>query len=915
MNEVSFWQLDGLHCNNCVNKIRQRLQQEQPSSELDIDLNNQQARIQSKLTPARLQALIEAAGYKASLLRNQVRYIPVQGVKCQGCVKKIRDRLQQLDPDACLDADLTTQTLQLHSQLDDARIKALLKDLDYLPEPDAQASDTASPSEAEGDQQTTRQHSTKTPALQLALQGITCAGCVNSITNALHSVQGVTLVEVNFATRRASVEGEVLPQRLIDAIKASGYGAELIRDGQQAHNQQQALEQQEYQRRVRNAAAGLLLGIPLMLSGFFIEMTVQSHSDQWLWGIVGVLTLAVLVGAGSHFFKGGWHAIHNRSANMDLLIAIGTGSAWLYSMVVVLMPEILPSAARALYFEASAMIIGLINLGQALEIRARGKTSAALRRLLDLQPTYARVIREDQEFDLPLEQVQLGDRLRVRPGEKIPVDGDILEGKSYVDESMLTGEPMAVSKRQGDKLSAGTLNQKGSLLYRATRIGNDSLLGQIIAMVQRAQNSKPPISQLADKVSAVFVPAVMIIAVITALIWFNIGPEPVAVHMLVTATTVLIIACPCALGLATPISVMIGVGRAAESGILIRNGDALQKASELDVIVVDKTGTLTMGTPKVIDAHFLPSPQPTELLLAQVRQLESASEHPLASALIDYCNQQPGNDRQPEQSLADFTALSGLGVAGTSASGKRLLLGNQRLMNENRIDLATLDHTDPLATGTRVYLAIDDQAMARFTIQDPIKPDAKTAIKRLHQDGIDVIMLTGDSASNAASVAHELAITRFQAELLPADKLAAIQQLQQQGLRVGMCGDGINDAPALAQADVGFAMGTGTDIAMESADITLVKGSLQGIAHAIELSRATLRNIKQNLWGAFAYNSLGIPVAAGALFPLFGVLLSPVIAGVAMSLSSLTVVTNASRLRYLQIGRPSESIAACKEQL
>ncbi|WP_426414800.1 heavy metal translocating P-type ATPase [Aestuariirhabdus sp. LZHN29] len=899
----SYWQLEGVSCNGCVNKIRTRLQQEQPALTLEVDLGNLQADIFSSLDSETLQQTVSAMGYGIMPLTSSERVYDLQGVRCGGCVRKIGTRISALDPAAKIEVDLEQQRLTLHSSLTDSQLHALLDELGYLPAnpQEIEACETLSVTETLDDKldpEAASPSSDKT--VRLALQGITCAGCVRTIEQALAAVPGVRLAEVNFATRTASVETDTSPQRLVDAVVESGYGAEVIEDDAKADQKQQQREQQEYRYRVRNAALGLLVGIPLMISGFFVEMSVTSPSEQWLWGCVGLLTLAVLAVAGRHFFIGGWSSIRNRSANMDLLIAIGTGSAWLYSMVVVLAPELIPVAARALYFEASAMIIGLINLGQALEVRARGKTSAALKRLLDLQPTTARAVRDGQEIDLPLQQVQLDDLLRVRPGDKVPVDGVIIEGQSYVDESMLTGEPVAVHKQQGDNLSAGTLNQKGTLLYRATRIGSDSLLGQIISMVQRAQNSKPPISQLADRVSSIFVPAVMIIAVITALVWFNFGPEPRAVHMLVTATTVLIIACPCALGLATPISVMIGVGRAAEAGILIRNGDALQNASELDAIVVDKTGTLTLGKPRVVEHFLYDETVDLNPLLAQVRQLERGSEHPLAAALIDYCNMLLGNQDIGNKSLSHFEAMSGLGVEGRDLQGETLLLGNSRLMQQHAITTDLMEANAP--TGTQIYFSKSGSLLARFTVRDPIKPDSRAAIERLHRDGIEVIMLTGDNELSAASVAKELGIDRYQAQLMPADKLEEIRKLQQQGLKVAMCGDGINDAPALAQANVGFAMGTGTDVAMESSDITLVRGSLHGIADAIELSRATLRNIKQNLWGAFAYNSLGIPIAAGALFPFFGVLLSPVIAGAAMSLSSVTVVSNASRLRHLRVG-------------
>jgi len=621
--------------------------------------------------------------------------------------------------------------------------------------------------------------------------------------------------------------------------------------------------------------------------------------------LIGLATLAVLLTAGRHFYTGAWKAFLHHNANMDTLIATGTGAAWLYSMVVVLLPQALPEAARGLYFEAAAMIIGLINLGQALELRARGRTSQAIKRLLDLRTKTARVYRDGEFRELAIDLVQLGDLIQVRPGEQIPVDGVVTEGQSLLDESMLTGEPLAVKKVLGDELSAGTLNRSGSLSFTATRVGRATRLAQIVEMVRKAQNSKPPISRLADQVAAIFVPIVLLIAVFTALVWYNLGPDPQIVYMLVTATTVLIIACPCALGLATPISTMIGVGKAAEHGILIRNGEALQKASRLTWVVVDKTGTLTAGQPEVTDLQCYGNVDESRLLQL-THALESRSEHPLGEALVAYTS---ATIKTVALSVADFQALSGRGLEAT-IEGQKVLLGSPRLMQEQQIDIgqaAVLASSWEAQARSVVYLAIDGQLSALFGIADPLKPDALAAIQRLQRDGIKVLMLTGDNQATAAAVARATGITEFRAQLLPADKLAEIRRLQDRGEIVGMAGDGINDAPALSQADVGFAIGSGTDVAIESADITLMRGSLHGIADAIELSRATLKNIKQNLWGAFAYNTLGIPVAAGVLYPLTGLLLNPVIAGVAMSLSSLTVVSNANRLRFFQASRHQNS--------
>lgn len=907
--------LEGVSCNGCVNKIRKQLQLSDPVAEISVDLGSKIAQVDSSLTSAQIIVLIEELGYKASPIGSTQRQFRVEGIKCNGCLSKVRKALVEQDPRAEVEADFEAKILTVTSLLDSRPVIEIISELGYGIELLA-SSDKALPENASSEnacsankapiESRTLSSSTEPdqPAaddhhVHLSLEGMTCAGCVKSIEDAIKGVAGVARVDVNFGSRSALVTGGVVTQSLVQAIEDAGYGASEVLDPEQAERQKEANEVAEYKRKIINTWVGLGLGVPLMVTGLVHEMSVSSVGERSLWGVVGLLTLMVLITAGRHFYIGAWKAFRHHNANMDTLIATGTGAAWLYSMVVVLIPEILPETARGLYFEAAAMIIGLINLGQALELKARGRTSQAIKRLLDLRTKTARVFRQGEFLELPVDQVQQDDLIQVRPGEKIPVDGVVTEGHSTLDESMLTGEPMPVKKTMGDELSAGTLNRSGALTFKATRVGKATVLAQIIEMVRKAQNSKPPISRLADQVSSIFVPVVLLIAVFTALIWYNFGPAPQVVHMLVTATTVLIIACPCALGLATPISTMIGVGKAAEHGILIRNGEALQKASRLTTVVVDKTGTLTAGQPEVTDVQLYGSLSEQQTL-ALAYALESRSEHPLGEALVDYT--QP---HATELSLDQFEAISGLGLQADIA-GQRVLIGNPRLMKQADVDIepaATLALGWEQQARTVVYMAIDGKLGALFGIADPLKPDALAAIQRLQADGVKVLMLTGDNPATAAAVAKATGIDDFRAQLLPEDKLAEIRQLQAAGEVVGMAGDGINDAPALSQADVGFAIGSGTDVAIESADITLMRGSLHGIADAIELSRATLKNIKQNLWGAFAYNSLGIPIAAGVLFPPTGLLLNPVIAGVAMSLSSVTVVSNANRLRFFKSSR------------
>lgn len=735
---------------------------------------------------------------------------------------------------------------------------------------------------------------------ELLIEGAGCASCVQKIETALKSVDGVEEAQMNFPLRTVAVTGSAFAADLVKAVEKAGYRAtpaagsetNLLEEKEQA-------DQRYYRRLLRDTWIALALGIPLMLFGMAGgDMSIHSEAARWGWLLVGLLTLAVMILSGRHFFVGGWQSVRNHTANMDTLIALGTGAAWLYSMAIVLLPDLVPEMARHVYFEATAMIIGLVNLGLALEVRARGRASDAIKRLIGLQPKTARVLRGGQELDIPIERVLRQDQLRVRPGERIPVDGTVVEGQSSVDESMLTGEPLPVAKQTGDAVSAGTLNKTGSLIFTATRVGRDTALARIIEMVKRAQNSKPPIGRLADVIAAYFVPAVMIIAVLSALAWINFGPSPALAYAVVSATTVLIIACPCALGLATPMSVMVGIGKAAEAGVLIRSGEALQTASRITTMVLDKTGTITEGAPKVTD--LLPAEEMDDVeLLRLAASLELGSEHPLAQAIVESAQSRGLNLSNP----VSFTALAGRGVSGV-IDGREIVLGNEKLMREQNIDLQDWVARAQLIAAdakTPMYLAVDGKFAGLIAVADPIKTDSAAAIERLRRLGIRVVMLTGDNRATAEAVARQVGIEEFIAEVQPESKAEKVAALQREGELVGMSGDGINDAPALALADVGFAIGTGTDVAIESAGITLMRGSLHGLADAITISKATLRNIKQNLFGAFIYNSAGIPIAAGILYPLFGLLLNPVIAGAAMAFSSVTVVANANRLRLLKI--------------
>ncbi|WP_084154735.1 heavy metal translocating P-type ATPase [Polycyclovorans algicola] len=623
------------------------------------------------------------------------------------------------------------------------------------------------------------------------------------------------------------------------------------------------------------------------------------------WVQFGLATPAVLW-AGWPFFVRGWQSLVHRSLNMFSLIALGVGAAYGFSLAALLLPDWLPASIRMangmppLYFEAAAVIVTLVLLGQVLELRARSQTSNAIRSLLALAPKRAhRLDEQGNETDTDLEQIQVGDRLRVRPGEKLPVDGTVLEGASHVDEAMLTGEPDPVRKGPGSEVTGGTLNGSGSLVIRAEKVGADTLLSQIVHMVAEAQRSRAPIQRLADQVSAWFVPAVVVIAVLAAVVWAVFGPPPAVAHALVVAVSVLIIACPCALGLATPMSIMVGVGRGAHEGVLIKDAAALEALERVDTLVVDKTGTLTEGKPSLQAVVPLAGFSERELLTLAVA-VESASEHPLARSIVDGAKAR-GIDSAP--AVFDFESDPGLGVWGT-ASGHSVRVGNAKLMARHQVETRELlRHADAFRDRglTTVFVAVDGKPAGLLGIADAIKATSADAVKALKGEGIRIIMLTGDNARTAQAVADALGLDEVIADVLPADKASVVRRLQAEGRTVAMAGDGVNDAPALAQAQVGIAMGTGTDVAMQSAGVTLLKGDLRGISKAVRLSRDTMTNIRQNLFFAFAYNALGVPIAAGLLFPVFGVLLSPMIASVAMSLSSVSVIANALRMRKARL--------------
>jgi Cu+-exporting ATPase len=654
---------------------------------------------------------------------------------------------------------------------------------------------------------------------------------------------------------------------------------------------------------------GAMLAIPVLLIAMVLDMapelmpgSLSTHS--WYW-IEFVLATPVVLWGGWPFFVRAVQSVRTMNLNMFTLIGLGVSVAWLYSVIALLFPALFPASMQhsdgsvAVYFEAAAVITVLVLLGQVLELKARSQTSTAIKLLLGLAPKTARLVKDDgEEKDIALDQVAAGDKLRIRPGEKIPVDGTVLEGSSSVDESMVTGEPIPVSKKQDDKLIGATVNTTGTLLMQAERVGQDTLLSQIVNMVAEAQRSRAPVQKLVDKVAAWFVPAVVLVSALTLISWFIWGPEPTLSHAIINAVAVLIIACPCALGLATPMSIMVGTGRGAAMGVLIKNAEALEAMEQIDTLVLDKTGTLTEGKPKLVKVATVNDFNHDELLRLAA-SLEQGSEHPLGAAIIKGAKEKGLSLSKPDE----FDSVTGQGIQGR-VDGRQISLGNTALFEHQGIDAASLQQQaeELRKQGQTVMLvAIDGRAAGLVSVADPIKETSREAIDALHREGIKVVMMTGDNTVTAQAVATQLNIDDVQADVQPDQKSEAVKKLQSQGDRVAMAGDGINDAPALAQATIGIAMGSGTDVAMESAGITLVRGDLRGIVQALRLSRATMRNIRQNLFFAFVYNSMGVPIAAGILYPFFGLLLSPMIAAAAMSLSSVSVIANALRLRRVRL--------------
>ncbi|WP_417579358.1 heavy metal translocating P-type ATPase [Pelagibacterium sp.] len=816
--------------------------------------------------------------------------IPIEGMSCASCVGRIEKALKAIPGVETVAVNLATERAHITTNASVARqtlVDAVEQTGYSVPQ----------------------ERANTTSQTELLIEGMTCASCVGRVERALKSVPNVSDAVVNLVTERASVYGTADTATLISAIAGAGYDAKLIGlaanapgDEHGVHADKKDAERRELSRDV-TIAATLTAPVFVLEMGSHLVPGMHQLIDstigmQWNWYIQFALTTLVLFVPGIRFYAKGLPALWRLAPDMNSLVAVGSLAAYGYSLVATFAPGFLPSGTVNVYYEAAAVIVTLILLGRLLEARAKGRTSQAIKRLAGLQAKTARVRRNGMTVDLPIGSVVSGDIVEVRPGERLPVDGEVIEGTSYVDESMITGEPIPVSKSIGSEIVGGTVNQKGAFAFRATAVGGETVLSQIIRMVEDAQGTKLPIQALVDKVTMWFVPSVFAVAAITFVSWLYFGPSPALSFALVNAVAVLIIACPCAMGLATPTSIMVGTGRGAELGVLFRKGEALQLLKDAKVVALDKTGTLTEGRPEMTDMELAVGFD-RETVLGLVAAVEAKSEHPIASAIVSAALNE--NIRLPE--VADFESVTGFGVK-AFASGKRVDIGADRYMNQLGHDVrgfAEIAQRLGVEGKSPLYAAIDSKLAAIIAVADPVKTTTPEAIKTLHSLGLKVAMITGDNTRTANAIAARLGIDDVVAEVLPEGKVEAVRRLRGQYGKIAFVGDGINDAPALAEADVGLAIGTGTDIAIEAADVVLMSGSLQGVSNAIALSKATIGNIGQNLFWAFAYNTALIPVAAGLLFPAYGILLSPVFAAGAMALSSVFVLGNALRLRAFKV--------------
>lgn len=883
-------QIGGMTCASCVARVEKALKKIEGVVEASVNLSTEKAFIKSQ-QPIAAAALVQAIEKSGFDVPTQQFDLNIEGMTCASCVARVEKALKKVE--GVLDAQVNLATEKAHvSAINSVPLSKL----------------TQAVQKAGFDIQSNR--------IELAIEGMTCASCVARVEKALLKVEGVSEAQVNLATETAWVKAShsQIPA-LIAAVEKAGYqatvksGTDMSADSHGAFQEKKANETAQLKR-------DLWLAVILTAPVFILEMgshlipafhhfIAHTLGTQNSWYLQFVLTTLVLIIPGRRFYQHGIPALLRLAPDMNSLVAVGTIAAYGFSCIATFFPQLLPQSTVHVYFEAAAVIVALILLGRYLEAKAKGKTSEAIQYLVGLQPKTARVQQNNHWVDLAIADVQQGMLIEIRPGEKVAVDGEVVAGQSYIDEAMISGEPLPVAKQAGDQVVGGTVNQNGTLQIKATAVGQDSVLAQIIQMVEQAQGSKLPIQAVVDKVTLWFVPAVMALAALTFMVWFLFGPEPNLTYALVNAVAVLIIACPCAMGLATPTSIMVGTGRAAELGVLFRKGEALQLLQQTKVVALDKTGTLTEGKPLLTDFEVTADFN-QQTVLQLVASVEAKSEHPIAHAIV-----QAAREQELELSkVTDFDSITGAGVK-AQVAGQQLHIGAERLMQDLGLNVDLFRATaQKLGDQGRspLYVAINQKLAAIIAVADPIKPTTYSAIQALHDQGLKVAMITGDHQHTAQAIAKQLKIDQVIAEVLPHEKVDAVRQLQQQYGVLTFVGDGINDAPALAQADVGMAIGTGTDVAIEAADVVLMSGNLQHVATGIGLSQATMRNIKQNLFWAFVYNIALIPIAAGVLYPFWGILLSPMFAAGAMALSSVFVVSNALRLKAYQPVQFKESV-------
>ena len=893
-------------CMHCVGRVEKALKELEGVESVEISLENNSATISydpSKITPIDLKNAVTQAGYEFVLDQDEhtsstdeltSETFTVLQMTCMHCVGRVEKALKAIDGVSNVDVDLESESVNIEFNPNKATLDDFAKavtDAGYKYVGKANPKDNNNSSATEKTEEEQKKNSNSIVKENFPVLKMTCAGCATGVEKKLNSIEGVKFASVNFANESSQIEydpNQTNPEEIRKAVQEIGYDL-MIEDNESQTTTLEEIHEKRHKELKQRTTWAIILATPVMIIGMFLMNMPYANLIMW------ILSTPVVLWLGRDFFINSWKQAKYRTANMDTLVALSTGIAYVFSVFNMIFPQFWESKGLEahVYFEAAAVIIAFILIGRLLEEKAKGNTSTALKKLMGLQPKTVVIVKDNEHIEIPIEEINVGDIVLVKPGEKIAVDGTLISGESFVDESMLSGEPMAIRKSEGDKVFAGTINQKGSFQFKANKVGKDTMLAQIIKMVQDAQGSKAPVQQLVDKIAAIFVPIVISIAILTFIIWMTLGGDNALTHALLAFVTVLVIACPCALGLATPTAIMVGIGKGAEEGILIKDAESLETSKNINAVVLDKTGTITEGKPQVTEELWLDIS--SKAILAG---MEKQSEHPLADAIVEHLRD------ENSISLDSFESITGKGIVG-SVAGTKYIAGNKKLLSENNIPLpgdieAKADDWSNSGK-TVIWFANATKVLAILAISDRIKETSLEAINQLHQMGIELYMLTGDNISTSKTIAKQAGIDHFKAEVLPQDKAEFVKSLQDSGKIVAMVGDGINDSAALAQADVSIAMGQGSDIAMDVAKMTIISSDLTKIPKAIKLSKQTVKTIRQNLFWAFIYNVIGIPIAAGILYPINGFLLNPMIAGAAMAFSSVSVVSNSLRLKIKKI--------------